>query len=193
MTDDLSTPSAEELREALRNRVDVLTAENTRLHETVEGLDGRIRGIVKQHAQDVSENARLRAEAKKWCDACGCADGASMELRADLARVTAELSQASFDHVHDLDVLHAHAAALGADLARVTGERDGLREAHNPLVDRIMALEPALVRCIRERDALLDAAKMWLGDCGPALGAHDALRAAVSACAPPASGEEPSR
>jgi hypothetical protein len=37
-----------------------------------------------------AENARLRGEAKKWCDACGCADGANMALRADLAHVTAE-------------------------------------------------------------------------------------------------------
>jgi hypothetical protein len=36
-----------------------------------------------------AENARLRAEVKKWCDACGCSDEANMALRAEDAGVSA--------------------------------------------------------------------------------------------------------
>jgi hypothetical protein len=69
----------------------------------------------------VAENARLRGEAKKWCDACGCADGANMALRADLAHVTAER-----DDLKEWKVLHEEFTMDW--LARVTAERDDLRE-----------------------------------------------------------------
>ena len=211
------------------DRYAALTAENARLRDRLavvldelhlpgDALPGaEIAGI----GDLLRENARLRGELELW--------KAAEEMRGrQLAAVACERNAYSEEAEKIEASLAPHRrpgqdtlaviAALTADLARVTGERDGLRDMvrqYQEQWDNEVAWGLALrrecgardeetmprfaARLSRERDALLAAAKMALDGhrkfedhLGTKIDGPPwvrALRAAVVACAPPASGE----
>jgi len=95
-------------------------------------------------ARLTAENARLRGEAKKWCDACGCADGANMALRAEVdvvkrnfAAALAGLEAERGIHVTDLARLTHDAAS---ECGRLRAERDGLLAAAKAAASSLIAV-----------------------------------------------------
>ena len=133
----------------------------------------------------VAENARLRGEvAKLRADARDAADE-----RTELTARIASLVKHGDEQTNRIDTLenddaghrytikgmlaanvqmHDRILSLTADLARVTGERDGLQRALDVAKDMAAKIMSA------------SQLQMFLW----------ALRAAIAACAPPASGEE---
>jgi len=134
-----------------------------------------------------SECGRLRAEVERWQLRFAEADQAVLRLTADLARMTAERDGLR-DMVRQYQEQWDNEVAWGLALRRECGARD------EETMPRFAA------RLSRERDALLAAAKMALDGhrkfedhLGTKIDGPPwirALRAAVAACAPPASGEE---
>jgi hypothetical protein len=115
-----------------------------------------------------AENARLRAELaafdagwKAEADHRNAGWKEAEKLEADLARVS--------EHAKTWEGLYVSAVV---DLARVTTERDALLAAARGMLDMVLGWEGA--SCL----VPWEVARI------------EALRAAVAACAPPASGEE---
>ena len=178
----------------LQYELDALTAENARLRAEVKDAK-RLR------ADDLANLATVHAALFRALGLAGCGantpplDCIRMLVdrhKADLARVTGErdayIAQWDSEVAGKMALRREHGARddeTWADfIARVTGERDGIARK--------------LVRMTAERDGLLRAARDVLagqvvpGAIFPAsLTQIDALRAAVSSCAPPASGEPP--
>ena len=120
------------------------------------------------------------------------------ELLAENARLRADNLQL----VNDLEAEGARLGMLTADLARVTAERDAQTGHAMELIDQLHEFKD-------QRDALLAAARDMLASAGSSLSASEIRkqeqreearnglisavaaceRAAIAACAPPASGE----
>ena len=152
MTDDMSLPTAEQLRSELREKLAALTAENERLRAEVaesERERDRARSECTMHFKSLMERIRentvlatdldaLRVEMKGWQRAHAARleeqdriktrrDETCDALRLDLARATAELEDRDKADSEATASRHEEWCAVHTDLARVKAERDGLR------------------------------------------------------------------
>ena len=142
-----------DMMSSMEQTIAALTAENARLRGEVEAA-WRDNDVLRRDLAVVGEeNARLRKAAMN-------------------AQVLADERRAEIERLNASRVALCNACKDCPDLARVTAERDGLRET--------------LGDCI----CMLDILASEFGDPeGSIRGQIDESSAAVAACAPPASGE----
>jgi hypothetical protein len=164
----------------LRARVEELEENDCKVEDVASGLRAALKHEVDCENDLHAENARLRGEVetyKQWSAGADHTIDEQVEridgLESDVARVR----ENAMLHASRNVVLEAKCAALTADLARVTGERDGLRDCVQAFADTRPCGE-SVRGCLATWP---DNPAGWCDGCR--------ARSAIAACAPPASGE----